>query len=91
MKQQPYIQLNPSDQVAVALRDLACGSTVNFNGNAITLKADIPFGHKFALKPVTKGQNVLKYGLPIGHATCDIAEGELVHTHNLTSNYQLKQ
>ena len=43
-------------------------------------------GHKYAIKPISKGENVIKYGSPIGHATCDIAEGEHVHTHNLKTN-----
>ena len=43
-------------------------------------------GHKYAIKPILKGENVIKYGSPIGHATCDIAEGEHVHTHNLKTN-----
>ena len=40
-------------------------------------------GHKFALRPICKGENVIKYGMPIGIATQDIPEGGHVHTHNL--------
>jgi len=40
-------------------------------------------GHKFALKPIRKGESVIKYGMPIGTATTDIVQGEWVHTHNL--------
>lgn len=43
-------------------------------------------GHKYALTPIKKGENVIKYGSPIGHATSDIAVGEHVHTHNLKTN-----
>ena len=43
-------------------------------------------GHKYALRDIKCGENVIKYGQPIGHATCDIAEGEHVHTHNLKTN-----
>ena len=43
-------------------------------------------GHKYALSPIKAGENVIKYGYPIGHATCDIALGEHVHTHNLKTN-----
>ncbi|MBQ8894643.1 MAG: altronate dehydratase [Clostridia bacterium] len=43
-------------------------------------------GHKYAIKPLKKGKNVIKYGNPIGHATADIAVGEHVHTHNLATN-----
>ncbi len=40
-------------------------------------------GHKYALSKINKGQDVIKYGFPIGIATCDIDIGEHVHTHNL--------
>ncbi len=43
-------------------------------------------GHKYALFPIKKGENVIKYGSPIGHATCDIEVGEHVHTHNVKTN-----
>ena len=43
-------------------------------------------GHKYAVRDIAKGENVIKYGNPIGHATADIKKGELVHTHNLKTN-----
>ena len=43
-------------------------------------------GHKYALCDIKKGQNVIKYGNPIGHAVCDIKKGEHVHSHNLKTN-----
>ncbi len=43
-------------------------------------------GHKYALKDIKKGENVIKYGSPIGHAICDIKPFEHVHTHNLKTN-----
>lgn len=43
-------------------------------------------GHKYALCDIKKGENVIKYGSPIGHATEDIRMGEHVHTHNLKTN-----
>ena len=43
-------------------------------------------GHKYARRPIASGENVIKYGMPIGHATCDIAPGEHVHVHNLATN-----
>ena len=47
---------------------------------------DISDGHKYALRDIAEGENVIKYGQPIGHATADIKEGEHVHTHNLATN-----
>ncbi len=43
-------------------------------------------GHKYALCEIRSGENVIKYGFPIGHATADIAVGEHVHTHNVKTN-----
>jgi len=43
-------------------------------------------GHKYAVRNILKGENIIKYGQPIGHATCDIKKGEHVHTHNLKTN-----
>ena len=43
-------------------------------------------GHKYAIRPIAPGENVIKYGMPIGHAKVKIAPGEHVHTHNLASN-----
>ena len=43
-------------------------------------------GHKYAVRDIFRGENVIKYGSPIGHATEDIKAGEHVHTHNVTTN-----
>jgi len=43
-------------------------------------------GHKYALRDIKCGENIVKYGNPIGHATCDIKAGEHVHTHNTKTN-----
>ena len=47
---------------------------------------DVETGHKVALTDISKGNNVIKYGFPIGHATEDIGAGEAVHTHNVKTN-----
>ena len=43
-------------------------------------------GHKYALRDINCGENIIKYGSPIGHATCDIKKGDHVHTHNVKTN-----
>ena len=43
-------------------------------------------GHKYALRQIVAGEDVMKYGMPIGHATCDISPGDHVHSHNLATN-----
>ncbi len=64
------LQINKADNVAVILVD----------GDAVA-----PRGHKVALCPIARGEEVIKYGFPIGRATQDIAEGEWVHSHNLAT------
>lgn len=77
-----YIIINPIDNVAVVLRPFSKGEKLE----NITLLEDIPQAHKVALKPIKKGENVIKYGAPIGHATADIMVGCHVHTHNVATN-----
>ncbi len=43
-------------------------------------------GHKYAVRDISAGENIVKYGMPIGHATADIKRGEHVHSHNLKTN-----
>ncbi len=47
-------------------------------------------GHKAALCDIAEGEDIIKYGFPIGHATQSIAEGGHVHTHNLKTNLKEK-
>ena len=65
------IRINPLDNVAVMLDDSS---------------PEVPRGHKFALRDIAAGENIIKYGLPIGHATCAIRRNEHVHTHNMKTN-----
>lgn len=40
-------------------------------------------GHKYAVCDIKKGEDIIKYGYPIGTAKQDIKAGEHVHSHNL--------
>ena len=77
------VRITPQDAVAVALRPVKAGETVSWGEGTLTLKEDIPMGHKAALRDIRKGEAVIKYGYPIGEATEEIPEGTHVHTHNL--------
>lgn len=50
------------------------------------VEVDLKSGHKYALRDIKKGENIIKYGFPIGHATLDIKKGDHVHSHNLKTN-----
>jgi altronate hydrolase len=82
-----HIHLHPKDNVVVALKDLKIGETTEVDGQKIRLVNDIPFGHKLAIREIAAGENVLKYGLPIGSATRNIVVGEHVHVQNLQTDY----
>ena len=77
-----FIRIHPKDNVAVTLRPVARGTV--FQG--VTALEDIPQGHKMALAAVNAGENVVKYGFAIGHATADLLPGMWVHTHNMVTN-----
>lgn len=49
----------------------------------VEVRAD---GHKYARCAIPCGAPIIKYGMPIGHATVPIACGEHVHSHNLASD-----
>ena len=50
------------------------------------VEVNLDDGHKYALCDIKKGEDIIKYGNPIGHATADIKCGEHVHSHNVKTN-----
>jgi len=81
------LRLDPQDNVAVATTTLQAGESVVIAGRPLTLPDRVPTGHKLALVRIATGEKVVKYGSPIGSATCDIRPGDYIHTHNLKSDY----
>jgi altronate hydrolase len=79
----PCYRIAARDDVAIALRDLAAGERITVDDATIELVDAIPRGHKFALRSVSAGESVCKYGQAIGRTTAQIARGAHVHTHNL--------
>ena len=80
---QDIVKINQNDNVAVALRPIAAGETLQVGGAAVTTTEEIPQGHKFALRPIQAGEEVVKYGFRIGFAKEDIPTGSWVHVHNV--------
>ena len=89
MDRQKAILLHEEDDVATALTALSRGEALTVAGAGrrvdVVLEDDVPFAHKFALRPLAQGAEVLKYGLPIGRALEDIRPGQWVHVHNCRS------
>jgi len=89
------IVIHEKDNVATSLVPLQAGSTVlvRVQGRVerVKLFVPIPMGHKFALRGIEKGEEVFKYGEPIGQTTSRIARGEHVHVHNVVSHRGRKE
>jgi altronate dehydratase len=77
------LRLHPEDDVAVAVRPIPAGTRFRDGVPDFAARADVPQGHKIALRPVADGAPVRKYGQVIGFAGGPIAPGEHVHVHNL--------
>ena len=83
------IVIDLKDNVATLLADVDANDVVQVMMGDKTTKTKVQervqFGHKFAMKAINKGQNVVKYGEVVGQATKDIGEGQHVHVHNVES------
>jgi len=90
---QVCFQINKSDNVATALYDLSQGN-VKIYGEAIkddiSILEKVNVGHKIALMDISKGTDIVKYGVVIGEATKDIKTGEWVHLQNMKSKYDAR-
>ncbi|HMK34335.1 MAG TPA: UxaA family hydrolase [Desulfomonilaceae bacterium] len=85
--------IHDEDNVAIALADVVAGEKVKSRskGNEFiyTCHQDVPFGHKIAIAEIRSGENIVKYGHPIGSATQDIKPGDWVHIHNVKDDYKV--
>jgi len=79
------LQIDPLDNVAVALTALKSGDTLQTGNACIVGSESIAAGHKIALQDISQNETVIKYGQAIGKAVGPIRCGDCVHTHNLNS------
>lgn len=86
MEQSSFIKINPADSVVVCLRPFQKGETIEVDGKSVTLLQDTPAGHKVLINDAAQGDNIIKYGYPIGHAKEDLKEGQWVNENNLKTN-----
>src|SRR5256885_8683963 len=75
--------LDKRDSMAIALRDLRAGDTVELEGRPCTLTTDVPAKHKFALADIAAGAHAVMYGVIVGTATEAIPRGARISTRNL--------
>lgn len=84
--EQAFLKINPADSVVVCLRAMKAGETVSDGDKEVKLLQDTPAGHKVLLADKKEGEDIIKYGYPIGHATKDLKAGEWVNENNLKTN-----
>ena len=77
------LQLDPSDNILVALSNLKQGESVDCAGRKHLLRSDVPAKHKFALNDLDAGAPVVMYGVLVGKAVKPVAAGELLTTGNI--------
>ena len=86
MEKASFLKINPADSVVVCLRAMKAGETVSADGKVITLLQDVPAGHKVLIEDKNEGEDIIKYGYPIGHAKKNLKAGEWVDENNLKTN-----
>ncbi|HLG40895.1 MAG TPA: altronate dehydratase family protein [Chitinophagaceae bacterium] len=80
---QIVLKVHPKDNVLVALRDLAKGETIAYNGGQYTVREKIPAKHKFFTKDMNAGDKVIMYGVLVGKTQGFIPTGGLMTTANV--------
>ncbi|WP_291858223.1 UxaA family hydrolase [Marinilabilia sp.] len=85
---QKLLKIDARDNVAVALSNLPAGTNIIQEDLSVTLGSDITQAHKVALTDIAEGENIIKYGQPIGHATSPIAKGKKVDESNIKTNLE---
>lgn len=79
---QIVLKVHPKDNVIVALKDLAKGQTIEYEGSTYIMQEDIPAKHKFFMQDMKQGQEITMYGVLVGKAQMDIAQGVRMSTEN---------
>jgi altronate hydrolase len=77
------LQIDPKDNVLIALTDLAEGHPVSIDGRQCVLVTDVPAKHKFALRDFVPGDPIVMSGVLVGKAVMAIRRGELITTRNI--------
>ena len=83
-----FIKINPADNVAVAIHDVEAGGCFDVDGVQIVPQTLIPAGHKVALKDIAEGEDIVKYGFPIGHLLKAVSQGGLIDHSVLKTNLE---
>src|SRR5664279_2125707 len=77
------LKIHPADTILVALKNLAAGETITYNGSQYTLRENIPAKHKFYMNDSPAGTEVIMYGVLVGKTEVEVPAGSRVSTENL--------
>src|SRR3954468_4070077 len=77
------LQLDPRDNVLIALADLKQGEAVEFGGERFTVSSRVPAKHKFSTQDLSVGAPITMYGVLVGKASQPIRKGELLTVSNI--------
>ncbi len=80
---QSVLQLDPRDNVLIALTNLKSGDRIEFSDKNYSLVSDIPAKHKFAASDLPLGAAVFMYGVLVGKTCQPVRQGELLTQANL--------
>ena len=86
MEQATFLKINPADSVVVCLAPKKKGDIILVDGRQVIVNQNTPAGHKILIKDARQGEDIIKYGYPIGHALQDLKAGDWVHEDNLKTN-----
>ena len=78
-----YVQIDPRDNVIVAITNLEKGLSAKIGKQKVVLKEDIKQKHKFALNDFEVDDEIFMYGLLIGKAIQPIKAGSAITIFNL--------
>jgi altronate hydrolase len=81
--QSSVLQLDSRDNVLIALTDVKAGERVEFGADGYTLPKNVPAKHKFAMRDLGVGDDIIMYGVLVGRAIKSLARGELLTTSNI--------
>lgn len=81
-----FLKINPADTVVVCLQPKKQGDIIEVDDKQITVLQDTPAGHKILINDKKQGEDIIKYGYPIGHAVEDLRAGQWINENNLKTN-----
>ncbi len=90
---QSFLKIHPNDNVVVALKDLKAGTSISFDQAHIVVRQDVASKHKFFIKDLSAGEEVIMYGTLVGKLECNVLKGDLmttVNTKHAAGNYSYR-